>query len=108
MQAGENDFVARLETAEDGIRVAYGFAEGDRNLVRDVSVALCCCDEDEGLATDSSDGEDRNDRSGSSAPGNASLDELFGAEPLRGARDRSFREDALQAVVYLRREEADG
>ena len=74
----------------------------------DVAIAFGCGDEDEGLTADASDGENRNDGRGRSAPGDAGLDQLLIAKILGGAWDFSFGQDALQAVVDLRREKADG
>ena len=45
---------------------------------------------------------------GAGAPDDAGLDELLVAEMLGGAWDLGFGEDALQAVIDLRREETDG
>ena len=64
--------------------------------------------EDERLTTDEADREDGDGGCWGGAPGDARADELLVAKKLGGARNLGLREDALEAVVDLRREEADG
>ena len=107
LQAGGDDFVSRLEAAENGISVAYGLAEHDGYLMCDVSFALLSREINEGLAAHKADGEDGNHRRGRGAPGDARPDQLLVAKKLGAARNFRLGEDALQAVINLRRKEAD-
>src|ERR1700677_1072849 len=108
LQARGDDFVAGLETGEDRAGVAYGFAEGDGDLMGGVSIAVMCRDEDERLAADKVDCKDGYYWRWRGAPGDARIDKLLVAQELGSARDFSFGENALQAVVNLGGDEADG
>src|ERR1700729_1847737 len=72
-----------------------------------VAISLWGREVDKGLTADASNGKDGNNGGRSSAPCNARLDQLLGAEFLQGAGDLSFCQDALQSVVYLWREKGD-
>ncbi len=108
LQAGEDDLVAGLETAEDGVVVADGFAEGDGTWWATYPSPLGAATKTKVWPPMRDDGENGDGGRGSGAPGDAGLDELLVAEALGGVRDLGLGEDALQAVVDLRREEADG
>ena len=107
LQAGGDDFVTRFKAAEHRIGVADGLSERNGHLMGDVSVAFGRREIDEGLAAHEADGKDWNHGRRRCAPGDARLDELLVAEDVRGARNLGLGEDALQAVIDLRREEAD-
>src|ERR1700744_4026787 len=75
LQAGDDNFVTRLQAADHRIGVTDCLSDVDWYLVSDVTVTLRGCKVDEGLAADETDGENGNDRSGCGAPGHSRIDE---------------------------------
>src|SRR5580698_3602717 len=108
LQARGDHLFSRFETGENGIGIADGFANCDRHLVSDVAVTFGRGDVDEGLSAYEADSKDRDRGSRGCAPGDAGLDQLLVTKELSRARDICLGEDALQAVINLRREEVDG
>ena len=64
LQTGGDHLFSGLETGENGIGVADGFANCDRHLMSDVAVTFRRGDVDEGLAAYEADSKDRDRRSG--------------------------------------------
>src|SRR5438270_12185731 len=107
LQAGGDDFVTRLETADHGIGVVDRIAEFDGHLMGDVTITLWRSEKNKRLAANQADREDRNNRRGFSAPDDPRPDKLLVAKHLGAAGNLRLGENALEAVVDLRREETD-
>jgi len=108
LQAGQDHSVAGFETSKNGVGIADSVAQLYGDLVCEVAITPGRGNEDEGLAADAGDGENWHGGSGRGRPGDASFDELRVSEAFSGVGHLGFGEDALQTVIDLGRDEADG
>src|ERR1700691_814515 len=58
LEAGEDDAIPRLQAGADRVEIAIGVAQGDCDLVSEVTTAPLRSHVDEGLAVDADHGED--------------------------------------------------